>query len=379
MQPQKQRWRLTAFFLLSGLLTASFSSRIPDIQQRLHLDNRDLGSVLFAIPVGLVIGLLLAGRLVARYGTKLIMRAGCISLAMVLMLIAFSSTATQLVMALLLFGTCRTIFNLSINTGAVELQKQYPQPIVSRFHGIWSVACLAAAGIGTFMIILNVVPLIHFAILAGLAVVATLLLLPGTSKQEASSEKRPFFIRPDKQLFLLGLTALCAMLTESAMFDWSVNYFDKVVKTDKQFITAGYICFIGAMSLGRLFGDSLIARFGIYRMLSVNGISMAAGLLLAALFPNLVVASIGFLLIGFGDSMLVPSIYVLASHSKKMTSNYALQSVTMIGYGGFLIGPLLVGNVSQHWGMATAFLLLSGFSLLILLFSYLARRLAEKV
>jgi hypothetical protein len=74
--------------------------------------------------------------------------------------------------------------------------------------------------------------------------------------------------------------------------------------------------------------------------------------------------------------MLVPIIYVLASHSKKMSSAYALQAVTMIGYGGFLIGPLLVGNVSQHWGMDKAFLLLSGISLLILLLSLKAKRLA---
>ncbi|HEY1023222.1 MAG TPA: hypothetical protein VGE06_12965, partial [Flavisolibacter sp.] len=57
--------------------------------------------------------------------------------------------------------------------------------------------------------------------------------------------------------------------------------------------------------------------------------------------------------------------------SKKMTSHYALQAVTMIGYAGFLIGPLFVGNVSQYWGMSTAFLFLSGISLFIL---FLTRR-----
>jgi predicted MFS family arabinose efflux permease len=376
VQRRKQRWILTFFFLLSGLLTASFSSRIPDIQHKLQLDNRSLGNVLFAIPVGLVTGLMLAGRLVARYGIRQMTRAGSILLALVLTGIAFASTPVQLVLALFLFGMCRTIFNLSINTGAVELQKQYEQPIVSRFHGIWSLACLAAAGIGTVMIIQTVRPLFHFAGMAGVAIGSTLLLLRKKNNRSPSNERRPLFVKPDKALFLLGLTALCAMLTESAMFDWSVNYFDKVVKADKGFVTTGYICFIGAMALGRLFGDRLIARFGIYRMLSVNGVSMAVGLLLAALFPSLLPASVGFLLIGFGDSMLVPIIYVLASQSKKMPSAYALQAVTMIGYGGFLIGPLFVGNVSQHWGMDTAFLFLSGISLLILLLSLKVKRMA---
>lgn len=377
-QRRKERWLLTTFFLLSGLLTASFSSRIPDIQHKLQLNNRELGYVLFAIPLGLIAGLVIAGRIVARYGTRNVMRAGCILLSVVLTGIALSSTIWLLVVMLFLFGASRTIFNLSVNTGAVELQKQYEGPIVSRFHGIWSLACLVAAGIGTAMIVLHVRPLFHFAIMALMAIMVTFILLRRVQKQPSSGERRPVIVKPDKPLFFLGLIALCAMLTESAMFDWSVNYFDKVVQADKGFVTAGYICFIGAMAAGRLFGDRLIARFGIYRMLSVNGVSMAVGLLLAALFPYLLSASLGFLLIGFGDSMLVPIIYVLASKSTKMSSAYSLQAVTMIGYGGFLIGPLFIGNVSQHWGMDTAFLFLSGISLLILLLSLKVKRMAQQ-
>jgi fucose permease len=373
---RKQRWILIAFFFLSGMITASWSSRIPDIQHKLALDNRSLGNVLFAVPAGLVLGLLLASRLVARYGTKRIMRTGCVILALALLLTAFTSGSLQLMMALFLLGMSRTIFNLSINTTAVDLQKQYDEPIMSRFHGIWSAACLAAAGIGTFMIIQGVKPFVHFAGIAIVAVVLSLLLISRQGKQAPPEVKVPLVIKPDRYLFLLGLIALCAMLCESAMFDWSVNYFDKVVKADKAFITVGYTCFIAAMTLGRLFGDRLIAAFGIYRMLTVNAISMAAGLLLAALLPQLLPASIGFMLIGFGDSMLVPMIYLLASQSKKMTSNYALQAVTLVGYGGFLIGPLFVGNVSQLWGMNYAFLLLSGVSLFILVLTGSVKRLA---
>jgi MFS family permease len=105
---------------------------------------------------------------------------------------------------------------------------------------------------------------------------------------------------------------------------------------------------------------------------------MAIGLFTAGFFPSLLPAAAGFLLIGFGDSMLVPLIYLLASQSKKMTSNYALQSVTLIGYTGFLIGPLFIGNISQLWGMSVALLLLSGVSLLILFLSLQVKRLAVK-
>lgn len=376
LQRKKERRILVVFFFLSGLITASWASRIPDIQQDLGLNNRELGNVLFAIPVGLVGGLLLAGRLVARYGTGRIMSLGSLLLAVMLTLIALSGEPWQLVLSLFFLGFFRTVFNLSINTGAVELQKQYEQPIVSGFHGVWSVACLGAAGLGTLMIINKVVPLWHFLAVTGVAAVLTFLLRPKKAPAPSADTRRPLFIKPDRYLLSLGLLALCAMLCESAVFDWSVNYFEKVVKAEKAYITVGYTCFIAAMSLGRLFGDRLIARFGVYTMLSASGLLLSTGFLLVSTLPFVLTAAIGFLLIGAGDAMLVPMIYMLASQSKKMTSHYALQAVTMIGYTGFLIGPLFVGNVSQHWGMSTAFLFLSGISLLIL---FLTRRVQRLV
>jgi MFS family permease len=376
LRRRRERLMLVVFFFLSGLITATWASRIPDIQQKLNLNNRELGNVLFAIPVGLVTGLLLAGRLIARYGTKRIMLIGCLLLALMLTLIALSGTAWQLVLSLFFLGFFRTVFNLSINTGAVELQKQYERPIVSSFHGIWSLACLAAAGVGTLMIVSSVRPLWHFMGVATVAAALVLLLVEKEKTDPPPSERRPFFVKPDRYLFCLGLLSLCAMLAESAVFDWSVNYFEKEVKAEKGYVTAGYTCFIAAMALGRLFGDRLIARYGVYTMLSASGLLLTTGFVVVSMLPFPVTASLGFLLIGAGDAMLVPMIYMLAAQSQKMTSHYALQAVTLIGYAGFLIGPLFIGNVSQHWGMATAFLFLGGSSLAILFLSMRVKKLA---
>ena len=80
---------------------------------------------------------------------------------------------------------------------------------------------------------------------------------------------------------------------------------------------------------------------------------------------------------GAGDSILVPVIYILAARTKKMAPNYALSSVTLIGYAGFLIGPLLIGNVSQRMGMPAAFYILGFTSLLIIFFTLRAKKLED--
>jgi MFS family permease len=249
------------------------------------------------------------------------------------------------------------------------VQSLYDRPIIAGFHGVWSMACFVAGGIGQLMISYTVSPFFHFLFIAAFVCFAIGFLKNKKQGLSIEKERRPFFVKPDRYLFLLGLMALCTMLCEGAMFDWSVNYFEKVVHAKRNLLTAGYLSFVIAMALGRLVGDKLIAEFGMFRLLFMNGILLAIGFSIAATFPMVLPAAMGFLLIGLGDSVMVPVIYLLATRSPKMTAAYSLSIVTFIGYTGFLIGPLLIGNISQYFGLPTAFYCLSGISLLIIVLS----------
>jgi fucose permease len=371
---KKQRLLIALFFFISGILSATWSSRIPDIQQKLGLSNAALGTVLSAIPVGLVTGLSFASWAVASFGAKRVVVVSTLFLTLFLSLAGIASSSLLLMMMLFLLGISRTLLNLSANAGAIEVQQLYNRPIIASFHGIWSLACFVAAGISTVIIILDVRPVWHFSGIAIAVALTVLLCFKKEKAQQQNIERRPFFVKPDRYLFLLGLMALCSMLCEGAMFDWSVNYFENVVHAGKSYVTTGYIAFIVTMAAGRLAGDRFIYLFGVYRVLAVCGLLMAAGFAVAALFPFALPAAIGFALIGMGDSVLVPVIYLLASKSQKMPASYALSSVTLVGYAGFLLGPLLIGNVSDNWGMPTAFGALTFVSLLIILLSLQVKR-----
>lgn len=255
------------------------------MQHKLGLNNAELGTVLFSIPVGLLTGLALAGWLVTSFGMRRVLLVTALVCALLLSLSGWANERLQLMVVLFLLGMARTIYNLAANTGAVELQKQYDRSIISRFHGVWSLACFLAAGVSTLLIVQEVRPEIHFTGVAIAGMLMAVVLLRGKSDHAVSSERRPFFVKPDGYLFLVGLIGLCAMLCEGALFDWSVNYFEKVVQAPKGMVTAGYLSFIVAMATGRLIGDRLISRFGMFRMLMVNGVLMAAGFLLAASLP----------------------------------------------------------------------------------------------
>src|ERR1700729_3945586 len=94
---RKHRLAVSAYFFLAGLCFSSWTSRIPDIQQKLHLDIASLGGVLFSLPIGLLTSLPLAGWLVARFGSRPIAILAALLYAGTLPTLGLVNTTWQLV------------------------------------------------------------------------------------------------------------------------------------------------------------------------------------------------------------------------------------------------------------------------------------------
>ena len=359
----KIRWSTATFFFLSGIISSTWSSRIPDIQRALNLSNGELGAVLFAISAGLVFALPISSWLVAKYTSARMMTISTIIFGVIITLLAIAPNIYLLVILLFLFGGVRNLVSMAANTNSIEVQTLHQKPVIATFHGIWSMACFVGVAIGAFMISNGIIPLWHFLGIGLLTIIIVLLVKRKPGRTKISKEKTAFFVKPDRYLFILGLIAFCAMFCESCIFDWSINYFEKVIKAKKDFVTFGYSSFIIMMTLGRLIGDRFIASFGSIRILWFNGLLVTGGCLTVIGFPSVPAASIGFGLIGLGTSIIVPIVYSLAGKSERMSPGYAIASITMVGYIGFLSSPLIIGALSDRFGMQNAFgflLFLSG-------------------
>jgi len=135
------------------------------------------------------------------------------------------------------------------------------------------------------------------------------------------------------------------------MFEWSGVYFQRIIQPPKGLITAGYTAFMATMATGRFLGDWLVTKCGIKKILKGSGLLTASGLLIAVLFPWLLPAIFGFLLVGAGVSSVVPLIYSAAGRSKTLSPGVALAAVSTIGYLGFLFGPPFIGFIAQAFNL----------------------------
>ncbi len=334
-------------FFLQGICFASWASRIPSIQQSLGLSETALGGVLFALPIGSLLGLPLSGWLIARYGSRRVAACTLVLYACLLTGIGLSPSVWLLIPTLIFFGIAGNMANIAINTQAVAVESRYSRSIMASFHGLWSLAGFTAAGIGSFMIARQVITLHHFLFIgAGMALVLAFVFPYLITEEQKPDTANKLFYKPDAELLRLGIIAFCCMICEGAMFDWSGIYFQKVVQPGEDWVGAGYTAFMLMMALGRFLADRVVVRLGFHKTLQLSSALIVSGLLLAVLLPDLLTAIGGFLLVGLGVSSVVPLVYSQAGRSKTLSPGHALATVSSIGFLGFLVGPPLIGIIA---------------------------------
>lgn len=361
----RYRIAVSSFYFIQGLIFASWASRIPDVKTTLQLNDAALGSVLFAIPVGQLSAMALSGYLVSRFGSRKILMLGVLLYIAGLISLGLVTTAWMLSAGLFFFGIAANLCNISVNTQGVGVERLYGRSIMATFHGLWSLAGFAGGLISTWMVGHDMSPFNHFCLIGGFCLLLLLLmrstLLPSDEvrKPEKQEKVKSVFVKPDRYIILLGVIAFGNMVCEGTMFDWSGVYFEQVIQPPKEWVRLGYIACMCTMACGRFIADKLVIRFGVVPVIRTSGVVIASGLLMAVLFPHLVTATIGFLLVGFGISSTVPICYSLAGKSKVMLPGVALATVSTIGFLGFLLGPPVIGFIAQALNLRWAFAIIA--------------------
>ncbi|MBD0368071.1 MAG: MFS transporter [Flavisolibacter sp.] len=369
------RIAVAALFFLLGLCFASWASRIPTIRQQLGLTETLLGLVLFALPVGSLLSLALSGWLIDKWGSKRVVITALLLYSVVLFSIGLASSVFGLVIILFFFGMLGNTVNIAVNTQAVGVEKLYGRSIMASFHGLWSLAGFTGAAIGTLMMGKSISPFYHFLFILGFVFLITAVAAKFTLPvDEKHSSNQALFVWPDKSLVYLGIISFCAMMCEGAMFDWSGIYFEKVIGAEKGWIGAGYTGFMCTMATGRFIADSVVNRFGLKATLQGSGILIATGLLLAVAYPSFLPSLVGFLLVGFGVSSIVPLVYSAAGKSKTFSAGRALAAVSTIGFFGFLLGPPMIGLIAGASSLRISFSVIAFMGLCVCLLASLRKQ-----
>lgn len=337
-------------FFVHGWVVATWVSRIPAVQIALRLNNGILGLTLLSSAIGAVSTIPLAGWLVTRYGSGRISTIASLAFCGAVVLPGLAENALSLAAALLVFGACAAAMDVSMNAHGVEVEKAMRKPTMSRFHGMFSLGGMAGAGIGGLIASRGVTPLVHFAVVAFLCLIAVLIIRPMLLEADehvpAGGHRIPFKNMP-RVLLALSAIAFCILLSEGAMADWTAVYFHQVLRAGPGTAAAGYAVFSAAMAVFRLLGDLITARLGPLRTLRTGSLVAACGLFSALCMQAPGLALPGFAAAGAGFSVIIPLVFGSGGRVESVSPGTGIATVTGIGYVGFIIGPPTIGFLSQ--------------------------------
>ncbi|MFD8704941.1 MFS transporter [Kitasatospora sp. NPDC059648] len=370
------RLALTAFFAVDGFLFAAWVVRIPDVRSQVSASHGALGLALLCLSVGAVLTMPMVGRLCLRYGSRPVTIGSLALLGLAVPLPAHAHSVLSLGAVLLLFGAGYGGANVAMNSAAVDLVAQLRRPVMPSFHAGYSLGGLVGAGFGGLLAdrlttawALALGGLLGLAVTVGAGVVllrspAAPMVAPerggaGAGAGEAGgatgttevSAVRPAGAPVRLLVLVLGLTALCTAYGEGAIADWTTLHLTDDVHASAGTAAAGYAAYAFAMTSGRVGGTWLSIRLGQNRLMLLGGLTAAAGMLVAALAPAVPVAIGGFILVGLGLANLFP-LAIARAGAAGGPQGVALAST--LGYGGMLIGPVVIGFLADAAGLPLA-------------------------
>lgn len=358
---KKARFSIGILFFICGLNFATWATRIPDFKSFLSLSDAQLGTVLMGLPIGSLVSLPIAGWLLTKYASRWICIMAIVLYVIVIPCLSLLSSPVTLFIGLFFFGMAGDIMNIAMNTQVVSLEAKMNKIIMSSFHAVFSIGLMAGAFLGGILEKEHFTTTEHFSLVA----LSNILLIPFSfpnllTDKPVQDESKPksSILNLGPYLIILSFIAFCGMLCEGAMADWISLYF-KEYSPDSPFpITIGFSFFAAAMVLGRFVGDKISLKYGVSNILIVNGILIGLGMLLMLLFSSIYLKIGGCFLTGIGISTIVPLIYSQAGNQKEIMPSIAIAGVSTIAYIGFLLGPVLIGYLSDFVGLDKALFLI---------------------
>lgn len=341
-------------FLVHGTIAGSWATRIPSVKQSLDLSEGALGIALSGAAAGALLAMPLTGALVARLGSRSTTRATLALLCVALVLPVLAPNLPALLFALLLYGAAGGAMDVAMNAQGVAVEAHMGRPVLSSFHGLWSLGGFLGATAGGALVGADVTPAVHLGgVGASLATVG----LVGTRSLRVDHEGdsgSPVFVRPTRALALLGAIAFCSMFGEGSALDWSAVYIDEWLDAGGSTAAAGFAAFSLAMGTGRFVGDRIVARVRAPTFLRASATLAAAGLGTALLIGQPLAAIAGFGALGAGVSCIVPVVFGCAGRMPGVDPGPGIAAVATVGYIAFLSGPVVVGTIAELVGLPLA-------------------------
>ena len=363
--------RLATFsiFAINGAMIGTWVAHIPWLQDHLGVSKATVGVCLLCMAAGALTSMPLTGYVLDRRTSSSVTRVTSLAFCLMLPLPLLATSPPMLGAILFLFGASTGAMDVAMNAHGVAIQRELSKPIMSSLHGGWSLGGFAAAGIVALAAGTGVDPRVE-SLCVGVALwLAAIFLTRRLGDTSAHSESAGGLAVPSRPVLLIGGMCFLVMLTEGGIADWGGIYLRHSVGASTAAAATAFTGFSLGMATARLGGDVLNKRFGEQRLLRGGVALVAAALGSVLLIGATVPAVVGFALCGLGIANAVPLLFSAAGGLDP--PGPSLAAAFTLGYTGFIVGPPLIGILSDQIGLPQTLSLLIAAAVIVAMFGRL--------
>jgi len=358
-------------FMLLGHLVLCSVAWVPEYIDRLGVSFTQWGTILGIAPLGAISSILLAPRIILRFGVRAVMVVAVFFASVALVLLGFFSDPIAWAIVNLAFNFFASLMGVAVNSHAVTVQNQVHKPIMSGLHAGWSMGAVLAAltgGLGTVYLSLNT----YLIVIAFITVVVMLLLVKhilgpaedGHRVERANQSTRKFWQFP-LALWLISLGFFGVIFPEVAVLEWSAVFARDTLGVSVALRALPFAAFMAGMIVGRLTIGKLAEKYSIHRLSSrgavLTAIALAATVTVGPQIAQvssawaITFSSVLWAVAGYGIAPLGPTLMASAGAVPGVSNAHAVSLVSFVPQVLSIGAKILMGAIAQGVSVAVAF------------------------
>ncbi len=345
--------RPAAAFVVVGMFWGSFAAYVPVIKAQLGASDALFGTLLLGSAFGLVSAMWLAPRADRWLGARGLQI--CTVLFALVWLIPGQITAPFLfagVMALV--GMSSGMLDVMMNARVSELEARHGRSLMNVNHAMFSVAYALAALLTGQAREAGLPPTLVFAGFGCVAALLAMFLYMDVDQVDAEHGQHGGY--PLFPILLCGGIVLVAFMSEATVEAWSALHVERTLSGGAAEGALAPAMLGLTMAFGRFSGQAVAERLREVHVVIGAACISAAGALVAATAPTPIIAYLGFGTLGLGVSVIGPMGLALVG---KLVAPHlrteAISRVAVMGFSGFFLAPMLMGLLSEAFGLRVAF------------------------
>jgi MFS family permease len=351
----RARRATTLAFAVEGLATGAVFTTVPAVQAKFGISTGAVTGLLVAVSLAAAGGSFSGLAALRRWGNAAALRAAVAAMGVVLLLLAVAPVLPVLVPAYVLFGLAIGAVDVTVNTRAADLEREYGHSIFVSFYAAWSAAGAAAALITAGAARLDWPGALVLAPLPWITV-ARIGRTGRTAAEIAAAESVKLGAAVWRRLLPLGAVLLVVYVIDSTTSAWTTVYLHQSLHATAVVAPLGYAAYQAGTVLGRAFADRGVRRAGPVPIMRGCALLTAVGLVGVAAAAGAGLAIAAAAVVGLGVSALVPLCLATAGRLAPAITEAVLARLNVFNYVGVVAGGALGGILgsSGHFRVAYA-------------------------